>query len=183
MDFKTYQMLFNLILEGKLNQEPYSDEHYIDYTKLNLSRQNRWLKTGKLSKETISTIQSIDQKQNWLLITEPWCGDASHIVPFIFMMSELNPLISLTLQLRDAENSEIDKYLTNGGRSIPMLIVRDENNNDIFHWGPRPKDCQDLYLRLKAANAPFEEVKIALQQWYNENKGVDIQQEICFLLK
>jgi hypothetical protein len=93
MDFKAYQMLFNLILEGKLNQEPYNDEHYIDYTKLNLSRQNRWLKTGKLSQETISTIQSIDQKQNWLLITEPWCGDASHIVPFIFMMSELNPLI------------------------------------------------------------------------------------------
>jgi hypothetical protein len=183
MDFKEYQNLFSLILNGELTTEPYNKSDYLDYTKLNFSRQNRWLKTGKLSAETISTIQSISQKQNWILITEPWCGDASHIVPFIYMMAELNPLISLTLQLRDSENSEIDKYLTNGGRSIPMLIVRDENYNDIFHWGPRPSVCQKIYLDLKASNAPFEEVKITLQQWYNENKGEDIQKEICRSLR
>lgn len=179
MKFTDYQELFDEILKGVITEKPYDDPHYLDYVKLNHSRQNRWFKTGKLNSDTISTIQSISEKQNWLLITEPWCGDASHIVPFIVMMAELNPLIELNLQLRDADNSEIDKYLTNGGRSIPVLVVRDQHNTDIFHWGPRPSECQGLYLELKEGKAPFEEVKVTLQQWYNENKGQDIQEEIC----
>jgi hypothetical protein len=182
MDFTNYQTLFKQILEGEITEKPYDDPHYLEYVKLNYSRQNRWTKTGELSSETISTIQSIDQKQHWELITEPWCGDASHIVPFIVKMAELNPMIKLTLQLRDSEGSEIDNYLTNGGKSIPMLIVRNEDNADLFHWGPRPSDCQKLYMGLKNSNAPFEEVKITLQQWYNENKGKDIQKEICSLI-
>jgi hypothetical protein len=182
MDFTTYQDLFTEILHGKIVDKPYDDVHYLEYVKLNLSRQNRWLKTGELTSETKSTIQSIQQKQQWLLITEPWCGDASHIVPFIVKMADLNPLITLDLQLRDSPESEIDNYLTNGGKSIPMLIVRNEDNSDLFHWGPRPADCQQLYLGLKDSNAPFEEVKITLQQWYNQNKGVDIQNEIGLLL-
>lgn len=183
MTFTDYQELFKQILEGTITDKPYDDPHYLDYVKLNFSRQNRWLKTGKLTSDTISTIQSINKKQTWLLITEPWCGDASHIVPFIVMMAELNPLIHVNLQLRDSEGSEIDKYLTNGGRSIPVLVVRTEDHKDIFHWGPRPSVCQEMHLKLKESNAPFEEVKVTLQQWYNENKGGDIQTEICVLFE
>lgn len=182
MNFSEYNDLFQQILDGKLTEKPYDDPHYTEYVKLNHSRQNRWMKTGLLLPETISTIQSIQSNQNWLLITEPWCGDASHIVPFIVKMAELNSKINLTLQLRDSENSEIDRYLTNGGKSIPILVVRDENNQDLFHWGPRPADCQALYLDMKAANKTFDEQKILLQQWYNENKGIDIQKEICHFI-
>lgn len=182
MKFTDYQELFSKILKGFIREKPYDDPHYLNYVKLNLSRQNRWLKTGELAPETKSTIQSINEKQYWHLITEPWCGDASHIVPFIVMMAELNPLIELSLQLRDSEGSEIDKYLTNGGRSIPILIVRNSHNQDLFHWGPRPTTCQNLYFKLKNSNVTNKDVKIKLQQWYNENKGVDIQNEIIELI-
>jgi hypothetical protein len=182
MNYKDYQLLFSNILDGKITTNPYTDQHYLDYVKLNESRQNRWLKTGKLTTETQSTIQSIATEQHWLLITEPWCGDAAHSIPFIVKMAELNPLIRLTIQLRDSEQSEIDHYLTNGGKSIPILIVRDKEGKDLFFWGPRPTECQSLYLDLKTSNASFEEQKITLQQWYNENKGSDLQQEICKLL-
>jgi hypothetical protein len=178
MNFADYQALFTQILDGKITSKPYDDPHYLEYVKLNSSRQNRWIKTGDLDEETRSTVQSISKTQHWILITEPWCGDASHIVPFIIKMTELNPLIDLSIQLRDSEGSEIDKYLTNGGKSIPMLIVRDENHQDLFYWGPRPHQCQELYLKMKAENAPFDEVKVTLQQWYNENKGKDIQKEL-----
>jgi hypothetical protein len=182
MNYKDYQLLFSNILDGKITTNPYTDQHYLDYVKLNESRQNRWLKTGKLTTETQSTIQSIATEQHWLLITEPWCGDAAHSIPFIVKMAELNPLIRLTIQLRDSEQSEIDHYLTNGGKSIPILIVRDKEGKDLFFWGPRPTECQSLYLDLKTSNASFEEQKVTLQQWYNENKGSDLQQEICKLL-
>jgi hypothetical protein len=182
MNYNDYQRLFNEILNGNITDSPYTDPHYLDYVKLNESRQNRWLKTGKLSTETQSTIQSIASEQQWLLITEPWCGDAAHSIPFIVKMAELNPLIRLSFQLRDSKESEINHYLTNGGKSIPILIVRDKEGKDLFFWGPRPSECQSLYLNLKASNASFEEQKVTLQQWYNENKGSDLQQEICDLL-
>jgi hypothetical protein len=183
MNYPVYHTLFDSILDGTHTDAPYDDPHYLEYIKLNKSRMHRWEKRGILAPETISTVQSISSPQNWVLITEPWCGDASHIVPFIAKMAELNPMITLQIQLRDSEDSEIDKYLTNGGKSIPKLIVRDEYGKDIFHWGPRPKVCQELYLSMKAGGLDFEAQKIALQNWYNRDEGKMIQEEVVSLLK
>jgi hypothetical protein len=182
MNFSEYQQQFDRILNEQNPQPPYDDEHYLEYTKLNASRQHRWLKKGILTPETISTIQSISEKQHWILITEHWCGDAAHNVPFIYLMAELNPNITLELQLRDSEGSEIDSYLTNGGKSIPKLIIRDTQGNDLHVWGPRPQACQVLFDELKQQNKTFEDQKIALQKWYNEDKGITLQEEICDLL-
>lgn len=182
MTFTDYHQEFDTILAGENTDKPYDDSHFMEYVKLNNSRQNRWLKKGILSPKTISTIQSISTKQKWVLITEPWCGDAAHNVPFIVKMAELNPNISLTIQFRDSDNSEIDKYLTNGGKSIPILIVRNESDEDLFIWGPRPEACQLLFHNLKADNLSIDEQKVALQQWYNENQGIAIQDEIISML-
>lgn len=182
MSFAEYQKIFDEILTGNNTNAPYDDEHFLDYTKLNATRMNRWMKHGVLLPETISTIQSIDENQQWILITEPWCGDAAHNVPFIVKMTELNPKIHLEIQLRDSEDSEIDNYLTNGGKSIPKLIIRNEHGIDLHVWGPRPSQCQELFIELKISNADFDQQKIALQNWYNLDKGVSLQREIVDLI-
>ncbi len=51
------------------------------YAKLNWSRMNRWLKVGTLSDEIKETLSKVDTVQHWVVITEPWCGDAAHIAP------------------------------------------------------------------------------------------------------
>ncbi len=179
MTFEAYLILFEDLISGKKSEKPYDDPHFLNYTQLNHSRQSRWLKKGQLSDQTKEIIRSISYEQTWLLITEPWCGDAAHNVPFIAMMTELNPLITFKIQLRDSAESEIDQYLTNGGKSIPKLIVRDHEGTDLFIWGPRPRDCQQVFEELKASGVDFEELKIGLQKWYNEDQGRSIQEEIC----
>jgi len=182
MHFNDYLQYFETILNNTQNpQEPYNDSEFMEYTKLNWSRLNRWIKTGELLDETKKTIQNIQTKQRWVLISEPWCGDAAHAVPFIVMMANLNPNITLEIQLRDS-GSEIEKYLTNGSKSIPLLIIRDLSGNDITKWGPRPIDCQADFSKLKAEGLEMADLKIALQKWYNNDKGVKIQQEIIALL-
>lgn len=183
MDFSTYTQYFQDILTNPQPDAPYDNPDYFNYTKLNWSRTNRWLKHGELLPEVKEAVSGITNKQNWIVITEPWCGDAAHIVPFIHMISELNPLISIDYELRDSEPFRINDYLTNGGKSIPKLIIRDEDGNDLATWGPRPSATQLLYDELKEKNANFEEIKTALQKWYNENHGVAIQQELSELLK
>jgi len=181
MNEQEYSNGFDEILQMDIKQVPYNDTSYLEYTKLNKSRFNRWIKTGMLLQQNILQLKNINKQQNWVLITEHWCGDAAHIVPFIIKLAAINPLINLEIQLRDS-NSEIENYLTNGGKSIPILIIRDENKKDIVVWGPRPKECQFLYLEMKKDNIELNEQKIQLQNWYNHDNGVSIQNEICALL-
>lgn len=183
MTFKDYQQTFDAVLAGKKIDSPYDDPHFLEYTKLNLSRQNRWLKKGEIFPETLAVINALSKKQTWVIIAEPWCGDASHCVPFMVKMAELNPLITLEIKLRDSENSEIENYLTHGGKAIPILIIRDSDNNDLFVWGPRPEPAHDLFLQLKEAQFSLEDQKIALQNWYNKDLGQTIQKEIVTRLK
>lgn len=185
MNFEEYLQHFESILEQAPEQAQglYAQEGFLEYTKLNWSRMNRWLKTGILHESLTSMLDRIDTRQDWIVLTEPWCGDAAHIVPFIELAARRNPLIHVSYELRDSEPFRIEQYLSNGSKSIPKLIVRNAAGADIAVWGPRPAACQEVYMRLKANNAPLDEVKTAIQQWYNADKGQQIQIEIAAMLR
>jgi len=143
----------------------------------------RWDKHMKLDENLVSRLKQITSPQHWIILTEPWCGDAAHIVPFLIRMTEQNTHITYDLQLRDSEPFLIESYLTNGTRSIPKLIVRNGQDNDLFTWGPRPEGAQQLMNRMKAGNADFETTKIALQNWYNNDKGISLCGELANLFR
>lgn len=183
MTWQEYLKYFSEIVDSANRKPPYDNEEYYQFTKLNKSRTNRWLKQSPLTEATTAFMKDgIAAKQNWIVITEPWCGDAAHLVPVLYLMSELNDNIQFAVQLRD-DDSEIEKYLTNGTKSIPILIVRDANGNDLFHWGPRSKRATELFDKLKEQNTSFDDVKIALQDFYNKDKGKGVQDEVVELLK
>jgi hypothetical protein len=184
MNFQDYASYHQELVEKplELQQAPYNDSAYFDYAKMNWQRTNRWLKKALLTDQAKTFLQALTQKQKWILITEPWCGDAGQIVPFIQLMAAVNPHIQLEIELRDEPPFRIDQYLTKGGKAIPKLIIRDEKGTDKAVWGPRPQACQDLFLSLKEQQIPFEDIKIQIQQWYNQDQGVSIQQEIITLL-
>ena len=184
MNFHEYLSYTNRILSGEIEIAPYNDPAYFEYTKLNASRMKRWMKTAQLTEETIAVVKSIVNRQHWIVISEPWCGDAAHILPFLHLMAEQNKKIDLKIELRDSEPYRIEKYLTNGkSKSIPILIVKNKEFVDLLVWGPRPKGAEGVRSELLGRNASFEEQKIGLQQWYNDDKGVEIQNEIITKLK
>ncbi len=177
MNFEEYVAYFEAVLAEPEKHPLYSDPEYLNYTKLNWSRMNRWLKRFDVQEEVKQQIAAIAEPQQWLLITEPWCGDAAHTVPQIVKMAALNSNIQLDIQLRDAEPYLISDYLTNGGKSIPKLIVRNVAGEDLFIWGPRPQSAQELFQQMNAEQKTFEELKEALQRWYNADKGEELQKE------
>lgn len=183
MDFQTYLTQFEHILNAANPVAPYDNPDFMNYTRLNHSRMSRWLKKGVLTEEAKTAIAAITEPQHWILITEPWCGDAAHSVPFIYLMASLNPLITLTVELRDSEPHRIESYLTNGSKSIPKLIVQDDQGTDLAVWGPRPEACADLNKELKNQGQAAEDIKVALQNWYNANQGQDVQHELSSLVQ
>jgi hypothetical protein len=143
----------------------------------------RWDMQMDLDKKLVRQLKQITQPQHWIIISEPWCGDAAHIVPFLVNMTEQNELLTYEIQLRDSEPFLIDQYLTNGAKAIPRLIVRDDTGNDIFVWGPRAVAAQNLANELKSAKATKHEILDALQRWYNQDKGESLCLELSVLLK
>lgn len=169
--------IFNEILTKKLNEPPYDNDRYLEYVKLNWSRIKRWNKTGELTKETIESFNDLRDSQHWILITEPWCSDAANIAPILNKIATLSEKIHFHIKLRDS-SSLIDNYLTNGTRSIPILIVRNSAARDLYVWGPRPSDCRILADRVKKSGGDSIAIKTAVQLWYNEDLGNSIQKEI-----
>ncbi len=182
MNFQEYLHYFEHVLNNDTPVAPYDNPDYLNYTRLNWARMNRWLKTAVLTEEMTAAVKAIHEPQQWIVITEPWCGDAAHIVPFLQLIALENPLISVDYELRDSEPHRINSYLTNGGKSIPKLVIRNAQNEDMAVWGPRPAKCQEVYAALSAQKTDIETLKTALQNWYNADKGKEIQAELSALL-
>lgn len=168
--------------DGKTTGEQKEDLIY--YTKLNAQRSKRIGKTVKLDLDLVAKMKSLEEKQNWILITESWCGDAANGVPVLSALSELNKNIDLRIVLRDTNIELMDEFLTNGGRSIPKLIVTDQEFNVLYSWGPRPKPAQKLYdeWRNNENKIPYKEFQVDLQKWYNQDASASMQQELIHLM-
>ena len=179
--FKAYNELIESLLKENKTTGTNQSEAMINYTQMNQKRMKRWFKTLKLSDE-IKGLNIDGQNQNWLIITEGWCGDAAHNIPGIEMIARQLGIETRYI-LRDENPEIIDAYLTNGGRSIPKLIAVDKDFNELFTWGPRPKECQELYLSLKENGSDWNEILEKIQKWYNTNKSLMLQEELALLLK
>lgn len=181
MDYQSYLNLFEEIVNNRSTDPNYKDVNYLNYARLNQSRMSRWQKTLQLNDTLVANIKMISSPQKWIIITEHWCGDAAPTVPFLVSLAEQNPLIQYDLQLRDREPFLINAYLTNGTKSIPKLIVKDVSGNDLFTWGPRPVAAQKFINDLKVSGAAPETIKAELQNWYNNDKGSELQKELLQL--
>ncbi len=185
MSYQVYRDLVDMVVsEGKTTGPTQSDD-LAHFTKLNASRMKRLDRTMVLNEELLGAIGAVKGPQAWLLITEAWCGDAAQIVPILAAMVKQNPLIELRLILRDENLEVMDRYLTRGGRSIPKLVVFDqENGEELFSWGPRPSAAQEVRDDLYQQNPEvhYSEVNLVLQKWYNHDKGQQTQRELLELL-
>lgn len=171
-----------LISEGKSTGHEQSAD-LLHYSELNKVRMNRLEKTLKLDTEVEKTLQNIKYKQTWLVISEGWCGDAAQILPIIKLMSEASKNIDLKLVFRDENEELINLFLTNGAKSIPKLLILDENANLINHWGPRPEAAKNLIMEYKANYGIVDEAaKTALQKWYLDDKGISTMMEVIAIL-
>lgn len=193
-DSWTYQeyrdQIDELFADGKTTGDNHS-EAMLNYTKLNIFRMKRLDKTTRLSEDVMSQIQKENRKLTWLVITEAWCGDAAQIIPVLNRLAEENDNIELRLILRDEHPQIMDQFLTNGARSIPILIVLDADTLEVINsWGPRPAEVQKMVMDAKseAESKPeeskeiWDEAKKNAQIWYTKDKTKTIQEEILEIM-
>ncbi|MGJ5642669.1 thioredoxin family protein [Formosa sp. S-31] len=160
-------------------------EAMINFTKLNESRMKRWDKTLKVSEEDQDIVKNFNGDITWLVLAESWCGDAAHIIPVINKVAELNDNITLRIVLRDENDALMNEFLTNGGKSIPKLIMIDNASGDVVNtFGPRPEVATQMVASYKAEHGALTpEFKEQLQTWYNLDKGQSTIADLVKLLQ
>lgn len=178
------QLVEKLVNEGKTTGHKQS-EALAGFTSLNLKRMQRIDKTLHLSEKIIESIESIEESQNWWVITEAWCGDSAQNLPIIARIAEESRgSINLNILFRDDNPELMNQYLTNGSKSIPKLIAFDNEGHELFTWGPRPEPAHQLLLEWKTNpnGINWDDFEKELHTWYAKDKAETIQQEFSRLI-
>lgn len=90
-----------------------------------------------------------EKKPHILAITEDWCGDAMLNNAVIRKIAE-EANLDIRCALRDADTDLIDRYLTNGGRAIPIYLFLSQEGEVIGKWGPRAPELQQMVTDMRA---------------------------------
>ncbi len=181
--YTAYQKLIaDLLAKGESTTAGWQGD-FIQYSELGLQRMHRWDKKINLTEEQLRAMAKITTPQTWIVIAEGWCGDAAHSLPVINKLAEANSLVDLRIVLREQQPDLMNDFLTNGGKSIPKLILFDSEKETVLgDWGPRPAPAQDLFLASKASGESHEEFAKKSQIWYNSDKGQTAIKEILALI-
>lgn len=178
--YTAYRSMIDELLENNKTTGENHSEDMIHYTNMNVQRMKRWDKTIKISEELQAKIDKLDRELVFITFTEAWCGDAAHNVPVIEKIAQASDKIEHGVLLRDEHPVWFDKYLYNGTKSIPRLVVFDKNTNEeLGSWGPRPVPAQEKVMdNKKTGKLSYEELNKELQLWYSKDKSKTMQAEI-----
>ena len=183
--YQEYQELITDLVGKGLTSGSNQSEKLTHFTKLNFQRLKRVYKTLQLSDEVVNAARNVQSEMLWVVIVESWCGDVPQNLPFMEAISKLSDKIKLKIILRDENPAVMDQFLTNGTRSIPKLICFDPDTFKIGGtWGPRPAGAIELVKDLlKDPEVTPDMRKEAVQRWYLQNRGEQLQSELCSLIR
>jgi hypothetical protein len=112
-----------------------------------------------------------------LVIAEDWCGDASNTIPILAKLVDTTPGLEMRIVRRDEHPELMDQYLTNGSRSIPIVIALNDELQEIGHWGPRPAVLQ-AWVLANRLTTPKSELYPLVRKWYARDRGEATLREV-----
>lgn len=183
LSYTQYKELVSKHVEHGTNTGPEVTDALANYTVLTDRRMKRLDKTLKVPEQAVLALKKLDNKVTWLVLTESWCGDAAQSMPMMEKFAQLNSNIDFKVILRDSNLDLMDRFLTNGSRSIPKLIALNTQNEVVGTWGPRPSVATQMVHNFKEEHGKLTpEFKKDLQVWYNKDKAANIAQDLMELL-
>lgn len=186
ISFEEYLQLTKDIVEEKIPRAGiYLADNTFRYTRSNLERMKKVLDNIVLNQKLYNLLSDLEERWIWLVISEPWCGDASWGTPALCMIASASDKIDFRILLRDIHPEIIKAYQTAGTDSIPKLIcLRKSDLKELGTWGPRPKELHEIVLKFKDdANFDYRESVRKLHAWFEEDMTKSTQEEIIDCVK
>lgn len=130
----------------------------------------------------IHLVRECAAARHLLVIAEDWCGDASNTVPVLAKLGDVADCLEMRVIRRDEHPEVMDRYLTGGARSIPIVVALSEDFRDVGHWGPRPAELQAWVLANKD-RLPKSELYPQVRRWYARDRGETTLREVLALFR
>lgn len=159
-------------------------DHYMEHEVRKNARLWRGVyDTHRTPEWAVAAATALGGKRRLLVIVEDWCGDASNTVPVIARLAELAPNFEMRVVKRDEHPELMDRHLTNGSRSIPVVISLDEEHRPLGHWAPRPAELQEWVIgERRAGTLSSKEIYRESRRWYGRDKGGSTLREVLELV-
>jgi len=186
ISFEDYLQLTNDILTEKIPRTGiYLADNTFRYTRSNQERMKKVLSNIVLNQKLYNLLSELKESWIWLVITEPWCGDASWGTPALSMIASVTDKIDFRILLRDKHPGVIKAYQTAGSDSIPKLICLRKNDlAELGTWGPRPQILhQQVLEKMNKPGFDYKESVRAIHAWYEEDMTKSIQEEMIDCVK
>ena len=130
----------------------------------------------------VAEARSTGTKHHLLVIAEDWCGDGTNTIPYLAKLADLSRSQEIRVLRRDEHPKVIDRYLTDGARAIPIVIVLDREFRELGHWGPRPAVLQ-AWVQVARKAADKAQLYPRIRRWYATDKGQSTLREVLALMK
>lgn len=148
------------------------------YFELNKKRMDRILNTYLVKEAQMKQFDVLNYSGKLLIITEGWCGDAAQSLPVIYRF--FKKFLEIKIVYRDQNEDLMNQYLTNDSKSIPIVLILNEDKEVVAHWGPRPEFGNELFRHYKNNEETYPKEKLMedMQMAYNKDKGAAIIEEM-----
>ena len=158
---------------------------FADFLERAVKHAQLWRDTYRLVRvpdDALARAASLDGHWHLLVLVEDWCGDAVNTVPIVARLAELVPTMDLRVLERDRNADLMDAHLTNGTRSIPIVIVYDAEFRECGWWGPRPSELQ-AWATTVGRTLEKDERYRHIRTWYARDRGRTTVGEVLDLVE
>ena len=119
-------------VESILNKSINYETNLIPYVEINLEVIEKIKFDLKVNKKLFNFVQTIEEERKIVVILEPWCLDAIILLPLFEALTTINDKIVIQIYLRDSNPELMNQFLTNGGKSIPVVIELSPKNQIVW---------------------------------------------------
>lgn len=137
----------------------------------------------RLPDDVVQAARSLPGTWHLLALSEDWCGDAVNILPVVSRFVDELPNVDVRVLARDENLDLMDTHLTNGrSRSIPVVILYDDDFRERGWWGPRPGELQEWVMTEGMKMEPGPRYA-QTRRFYARDKGKAIVAEVLKMLR
>jgi hypothetical protein len=158
-------------------------EEFIAGAEVNRDLWRSMYARARVPEELVRRAALLPGRRHLLVLLEDWCGDAVNTIPALARLAESVPRLELRVLARDENLDLMDAHLTRGSRSIPVVMVLDEEFREVGWWGPRPAALQEWVLSPAAQALDSRERYREVRRWYVLDHARSTLEEVLALLE
>lgn len=152
-------------------------EEYLETVEKNRELWHAVYERVTLPGDVLEEARSLPGGWHLVALSEDWCGDAVNTLPVVARLAD-EAGWDLRVLGRDDNPDIMDAHLTDGrSRSIPVVIVYDEDFEEVGWWGPRPGEIQRWVLS-EGLSMPSPERYKVIRRWYAKDRGRSTLEEL-----